>query len=300
MTADKIISYHDLPTKDRNRMKQEFNLTLICDTDTLVSNPEPRSSKQKKPISYGAKVMAGILLNGYHNTEENLCFPGLDTIAELMSVSRRTVKLYIAELIEAGYIMRKQQIIFKNQYGRCYSWFNWNKINERREITNKKLNRNAVKGINGKLVNPEWERRQQPAKTEKELKLEPLAKPEEITSTECRIPHDRVQVSASTECRIPQVPSAGFRKDECRNLPTNNRIDNNRKEDQENITTEKVKRPTVAVDSFDNFSDEDAIRMFSDNFGENQANTQQNQPIEDDDDKIPEEWKKLLIDAGLS
>jgi DNA-binding Lrp family transcriptional regulator len=220
------------------------------DIESLVSNRN--NPNKKKLISEGAKVMAGMMLNGYHNTKDNVCFPGIETIAERMGISPRQVDYYIRELREAGYITRLQTTIKE----RCLTWFEWNKINERKQITNKILNRAAVKGMDGKLINSKWNDEQKHEETELDRKFQDLAKPEESDGVVRTFRQARTNFQDNVVRTFRQDSYELLGKDNDLKVRANNRSITIEKDEQEKKNNRTVKRPAVAVDSFDNFSDE--------------------------------------------
>jgi hypothetical protein len=141
--------YEELSIKDKQRIKNEFLTTLECDIDTIVPSEDykkKKSSKQFRKISGNARWMTNILLRGFHNTETNACFPAIKTVAAIMGCDTRQVKSYMAEMVAAGYLYRKQRPMEKTEYQVCDTWFNWDKINERKERTNDIYRRKIVRG----------------------------------------------------------------------------------------------------------------------------------------------------------
>src|SRR5512146_393238 len=67
----------------------------------------PRYVLQDKKLSFGARLTYAVLLS--YAWQEDSCFPGQDRMAKDLGVSERSIRTFLSELKQRGYIDWRQQ-----------------------------------------------------------------------------------------------------------------------------------------------------------------------------------------------
>lgn len=92
----------DLTTRYKNIILQGFDPVSSAGF-TQVPNHILRAKK----LSAGAKLTYAMLLS--YAWQNDFCFPGQQALGEDMGASERSVRTYLNELVEAGYLEVKQR-----------------------------------------------------------------------------------------------------------------------------------------------------------------------------------------------
>jgi len=93
-----------LPIKD---VLQKHTIVILNEALKHGFTQLPNYVLKEKRLSFGAKLTYAVLLS--YAWEKDSCFPGQERIAQELSTSERSIRRFLVELKDSGFIDWKQQ-----------------------------------------------------------------------------------------------------------------------------------------------------------------------------------------------